>query len=96
MDWLDLLAIQGTLKGLLQHHSSKLSILWLVHILTVTCDDLRYVSIVTQEKVEEVTDAEALTFWAADVKNWLLGKDPNAGKDWRQKEKRVTEDEMVG
>ena len=69
MDWLDLLAIQGTLKGLLQHHSSKLSILWLVHILTVTCDDLRYVSIVTQEKVEEVTDAEALTFWAADVKN---------------------------
>ena len=69
MDWLDLLAIQGTLKGLLQHHSSKLSILWLVHILTVTCDDLRYISIVTQEKVVEVNDAEALTFWAADVKN---------------------------
>ena len=29
MDWLDLLAVQGTLKGLLQHHSSKASILWL-------------------------------------------------------------------
>ena len=69
MDCLDLRAVQGTLKGLLQHHSSKLSILWLVHILTVTCDDLRYISIVTQEKVEEVTDAEAPTLWAPDVKN---------------------------
>ena len=69
MDCLDLRAVQGTLKGLLQHHSSKLSILWLVHILTVTCDDLRYISIVTQEKVEEVTDAEAPTLWTPDVKN---------------------------
>ena len=31
-----------------------------------------------------------------DVKNWLIEKDPDAGKDWRQKEKRMTEDEMVG
>ena len=30
------------------------------------------------------------------VKNWLTGKDPDAGKDWRQKEKGMTEDEMVG
>ena len=29
------------------------------------------------------------------VKNWLIVKDPDAGKDWRQKEKRVAEDEMV-
>ena len=43
------------------------------------------------------TDAEAETPipWPPDVKNWLLGKDPDAGKDWRQ-EKRMTEDEMVG
>ena len=34
--------------------------------------------------------------WPPDVKNWLIGKDPNAGKDWRREEKRVTEDEMVG
>ena len=34
--------------------------------------------------------------WPPDAKNWLIGKDPDAGKDWRQKEKRVTEDEMVG
>jgi len=44
------------------------------------------------------TDAEAETpiLWPPDVKNWLLGKDPKAGKDWRQEEKGTTEDEMVG
>ena len=30
------------------------------------------------------------------MKNWLIGKDPDAGKDWRQEEKEMTEDEMVG
>ena len=44
------------------------------------------------------TDAEAETpiLWPPDAKNWLLGKDPDAGKDWRQEEKGTTEDEMVG
>ena len=44
------------------------------------------------------TDAEAETpiFWLPDVKNWLIGKDPDAGKCWRQEEKGMTEDEMVG
>ena len=44
------------------------------------------------------TDAEAETpiFWPPDVKNWLSGKDPCAGKDWRQEEKGTTEDEIVG
>ena len=44
------------------------------------------------------TDAEAETpiLWPPDVKNWLNGKDPDAGKDWRQEEKGTTEDEMVG
>ena len=44
------------------------------------------------------TDAEAETpiLGPPDVKNWLLGKDPDAGKDWRQEEKGMTEDEMVG
>ena len=40
-------------------------------------------------------DAEAPIFWPPDVKNWLTGKDPDAGKDWRQEEKVATEDEMV-
>ena len=42
------------------------------------------------------TDAEAPIFWLPDVKSRLSGKDPDAGKDWRQEEKRATEDEMVG
>jgi len=44
------------------------------------------------------TDAEAETpiLWPPDTKNWLLGKDPNAGKDWRKEEKGTTEVEMVG
>ena len=44
------------------------------------------------------TDAEAATpiLWPPDVKYWLNGKDPDAGKDWRQEEKGTTEDEMVG
>ena len=43
------------------------------------------------------TDAEAESpiLWLPNEKNWLIGKDPDAGKDWRQ-EKRTTEDEMVG
>ena len=41
-------------------------------------------------------EAEAPIFWPPDAKNWLTGKDPNAGKDWRHEEKGTTEDEMVG
>ena len=43
------------------------------------------------------TDAEdeAPILWSPDGKNWLVGKDPGAGKDWRQVEKRATENEMV-
>ena len=44
------------------------------------------------------TDAEAetLIFWPPDAKNWLMWKDPDVGKDWKQEEKGTTEDEMVG
>ena len=44
------------------------------------------------------TDAEAENpiFSPSDVKNWLIWKDPDAGKDWRQEEKGMTEEEMVG
>ena len=44
------------------------------------------------------TDAEAETpvLWPPDAKNWLIGKDPDAGKDWQWEEKGTTEDEMVG
>ena len=42
------------------------------------------------------TEAEAPILRPPDAKNWLTGKDPDAGKDWRQEEKGMTEDEMVG
>ena len=44
------------------------------------------------------TDAEAESpiFWPPDAMSWLIGKDPDAGKDWGQEEKGTTEDEMVG
>ena len=41
-------------------------------------------------------DAEAPILWPPDVMRQLIGKDPDAGKDWGQENKRVTEDEMVG
>ena len=45
-----------------------------------------------------MTDAEAETpiLWPPDAKSWLIWKDPDSGKDWRQEEKGTTEDEMVG
>ena len=44
------------------------------------------------------TDVEAETpiLWPPDVNSWLIGKDPDSGRDWRQEEKGMTEDEMAG
>ena len=44
------------------------------------------------------TDAEAEVpiLWPPDAKNWLIAKDPDAGKDWRQEEKEMAEDETIG
>ena len=44
----------------------------------------------------EKLDAEVLILCQPAAKNWLIGKDPNAGKDWRQEEKGMTENEMGG
>ena len=41
-------------------------------------------------------EAEAPTLWPPDAKNWLIWKDPDAGKDWRWEEKGMTEDDIVG
>ena len=40
-------------------------------------------------------EAEAPIIWPPNVKSWLTGKEPDAGKDWEQKEEKVIEDEMV-
>ena len=41
-------------------------------------------------------EADAPVLWPHDVKSWLIGKDPDTGKDWRQEDKGMTEAEMVG
>ena len=41
-------------------------------------------------------EAETPTLWPPDSKNWLTGKDPDAGKDWSWEEKGMTEDKMAG
>ena len=43
-----------------------------------------------------VAEAETPILWPPDAKNWFIGKDPDAGKDWWLEEKGMTEDEMVG
>ena len=53
-------------------------------------------SILKEISPEYSAEAETPILWPPDVKNWLIGKDPDAGRDWRQEEKGVTEDEMVG
>ena len=52
MDWLDLLAVQGTLQGLLQHHSSKASIPWLIHI-NVWQKSLQYCKIISLQLIKK-------------------------------------------
>ena len=47
-------------------------------------------------RTDAKAETEAPIRWPPDVKNWLIWKDPDAGKDWRQEEKGTTEDEMVG
>ena len=41
------------------------------------------------------TEVEVLILWSPDAKSWLSEKDPDSGKDWRQEEKAVTDDEMM-
>ena len=47
-------------------------------------------------RTDAEAEAEAVILQSPDAKNWLIGKDPDAGKDWRQEEKGTTEDDMVG
>ena len=48
---------------------------------------------ITHRKTD--AEAEAPILWLPDAKSWLIGKDLDAGKDWRQEEKGITEEEMV-
>ena len=50
----------------------------------------------SKEAGRERTDTKAPILWLPDAKSRLTGKDPDAGKDWEQEKKGVTEDKMVG
>ena len=49
-----------------------------------------------RDNVECDTEAETPVLWPPHAKSWLIGKDPDAGRDWGQEEKATTEDEMAG
>ena len=53
-------------------------------------------SILKEISPEYLLEGLMLKLWPPEVKNWLTGKDPDSGKDWRWEEKGMTEDEMVG
>ena len=98
MDWLDLLAVQGTLKSVLQHHSSKASIL------------RRSAFFIVQLSHPYMTTGKTITLTrrtlVGKIMSLLLnmlcrlvitfGKDSDAGRDWRQEGKGTTVDEMAG
>ena len=58
-------------------------------------NNLRYADDTTL-MAESEAEAEAPILWSPDAKSWPVGKDPDAGKDWGQEEKREAEDEIVG
>ena len=87
MDWLDLLAVQGTLKSLLQHHSSKASILQCSAFFTV---QLSHAYMTTGKTICQLRSIYSRLWF------FLIGKDSDAGRDWGQEEKGTTEDEMAG
>ena len=137
MDWLDLLAVQETLKSLLQHHSSKASILhcsaffivqlshpymttgktfaltrwtFVSQVMSLLFNMLSRLVIAFQgyqtspfqrKSILNIHWQDWCWSWNSNTlatwfENWLIGKDPDAGKNWRREEKGTTEDEMVG
>ena len=66
----------------------------LIALSSLTADSWQIWEVFTS--FQEITITTLIQMWRTDVKNWLTGKDPDAGKDWRQEEKGTTEDEMVG
>ena len=73
---------------------------WKRHLSPLDCKEIKPVNPKGNQPWISIgrTDAEAetLIFWPPGVKNWLIGKDPDAGKDLRQVEKGMAEDEIVG
>ena len=72
---------------------------WLPHVIWCYWNNLSWSnssSVKFEEKYIQMDDTGAPVFWSSDVNRRLTGKVPDAGKDWGQKEKRVSEDELSG
>ena len=68
-----------------------------VHSIEYTCRSPWFTKvIIAWLNAEAEAEAETPILWPPDAKNWLIGNDPDAGKDWRQEKKGTTEDEVVG
>ena len=62
----------------------------------LNCKEIKPVNPKGNQLLEELILMLNTNTWSPDVKNWIVGKDLDAGKDWRQEEKGMTEDKMVG
>ena len=103
------MVFQGVMYGCaLDYKESWVPKNWYIQTVVLEKDTWEYLGLKGDPKVHpkgnqswifiRMTDAKAEPpiLWPPDAKNWLSGKDPDAGKGWRQEEKRMTEDEMVG
>ena len=83
-----------------RRQNKRHSLEWILHLKTTKCFEIEsrsfQATVRTELQVFLWSEAEAPILWPLDVRIWLIGKDPNAGKDCIQEEKRVTEDEKVG
>ena len=59
------------------------------------CKEIKLVNPKGNQSFTGRSDAEAPILWPHDAKSWLIGKGPDAGKDWRKEEKGVAQDEVV-
>ena len=76
------------------------SLEWILHLKTKKCFEIEsrsfQATVRTEIQVFLRSEAEAPILWSLDVRIWLVGKDPNAGKDHIQEERGATKDKMVG
>ena len=96
MDWLEILALQGTLKSLLQHHSSKASILQCSAFFIVQLSHLYMTTGKTIALTRWTFVSKVMSLLFNMLSRLVIGKDPDAGRGWGQEEKEMTEDEMAG
>ena len=96
MDWLDILVVQGTLKSLLQHHSSKASILQCSAFFIVQLSHLYMTTGKTIALTRWTFVSKVMSLLFNMLSRLVIGKDPDARRGWGQEEKEMTEDEMAG